>query len=377
MTWNTHHSSSEKLAIEAERARREGSYNRADELYRQASLEEAQAFAALAVDKQRTRGVTAVSVVALSYKGRDYASAERLAYHYLGQGHLPSFAEKQLRDLLQIIWSARGAENAGIHLVPGDVLVSVQGGEIIYGGAPLDLITQKIESIQAFLFRTVELLLHRPLRKRGGPEPDIQSMFRPWLFQAPAGSYQFAVRVEEPKQRELWVQPDKPKAEQVTGTFFRVLRAAANDPVHELPSVVPDEQYRDAFLNLSRNLAPSSSRKSFERLEVHDASAPDDPIASFVVETRQLLNAALRKRVDEDASTSSNKTVILRGILRALHLDKDWLEIATTDTPSHIRIDKAGDVLDDVIGPMVNRSVVLTVVQRGRKYLYRDIELDD
>jgi hypothetical protein len=376
MTWNSHHTASEKLAIEAEVARQEGNYDRAHELYRQASLEEAQAFAALTVDKQRTRGVTAVSVVALSYKGREYSTAERLAYQYLGQGQLPLFAEKQLRELLQIIWSARGAEDAGIQLVPGDVLVSLQGGEIIYGGAPLDLITQKIESIRAFLFRTVEMLLRRPLRKRGGPEPDIQSMFRPWLFQAPAGSYQFAIRVEEPKQRELWAQPDKPKAEQVTATFFRVLRAAASDPLHELSAVVPDEQYRDAFLNLSRNLAPSPSRKTFERLEVHDASAPDDPIASFAVETRQLLNAALRKQVHEDVS-SSGKTVILHGILRALHLDKDWLEIATTDRPDHIRIDKAGDVLDDVIGPMVNRGVVLTVVQRGRKYLYRDIELDD
>lgn len=36
--------------------------------------------AALAVDKQRTRGITAVSAVALSYKGREYATAERLAY---------------------------------------------------------------------------------------------------------------------------------------------------------------------------------------------------------------------------------------------------------------------------------------------------------
>ena len=49
MTWNSHHTSSEKLAIAAEAARQEGNYDRAQELYRQASFEEAQAFTALAV----------------------------------------------------------------------------------------------------------------------------------------------------------------------------------------------------------------------------------------------------------------------------------------------------------------------------------------
>ena len=200
-------------------------------------------------------------------------------------------------------------------------------------------------------------------------------MFRPWLFQAPAGSYQFAVRVEESRQRELWQRLDKPKVEDVTGTFFRVLRAAASDPLRELPTVVPDEQYRDAFLNLSRNLAPSPGRKSFERLEVHDASEPYEPVASFAVETRQLLNTALRK--SKPADISGEEPLTLQGILRALHLDKDWLEIATADPPDHVRIDKAGEVLDDVIGPMVNRRVVVTAVRRGRKYFYRDIELDE
>jgi hypothetical protein len=135
-----------------------------------------------------------VSAVALSYKGRDYLIAERLAYQYLADSALPKFAKVQLRELLQVIWTARGAESAGIYFVPGDVLVSVKGGEIIHGAAPLDLIIQKIESIRAVLFRTVEMLLDRPLRKRGAPELSLQSIFRPWLVQAPAGSYLYLLK---------------------------------------------------------------------------------------------------------------------------------------------------------------------------------------
>jgi hypothetical protein len=70
--------------------------------------------------------------------------------------------------------------------------------------------------------------------------------------------------------------------------------------------------------------------------------------------------------------------VQLRGILRALHLDKDWLEITTrgADGPKIIRIAGAGEEVDDVLGPMVNREVLVDVFvkQRGRKYFLRDIQ---
>lgn len=377
MSWNEHHSLSERLASEAEMARRAGETSRAEDLYRQAAEEEAAAFKALGDDRQRTRGITAVSAVALWYKGHDYSAAEQLAHHCLAVTRLPQFATAQLRDLLQVIWTADAAEKAGVRFVTGDVLVSVRGGQVIHGGAPLDLIVQKVEGIQTVLFRTVEMLLARPFRKRGGPPADIQSMFRPWLFQAPAGSYQFAVRMEEPEQRELW-DVGRPKVERVTETFFKVLRATSANPEEELPAVVPDTQYREAFLNLSRNLAPTG--KTFERLEVRDASTPKEPIVTFVSTARQDLNAALRK-LRARAATDEGEQVVIHGVLRGLHLDKDWLEVTTADQlfgqGEHVRILEAGDALDDVVGPMVNKRVVVTAVHRGSKIVYRDIEVEE
>jgi hypothetical protein len=72
----------------------------------------------------------------------------------------------------------------------------------------------------------------------------------------------------------------------------------------------------------------------------------------------------------------ANETI--RGTLRALHLDKDWLEVATTDNPpQHLKIEEAGDVLDDVVGPMVNRLVHVSVIRRGKRLVYQDIELEE
>lgn len=375
MSWSTQHSLSEKLAIEALTASRAGNAPRAETLYRKAAENEAAAFDAIEDGKSRTRGITAVSAVSLWYKGHDYSSAEQFAYRCLARERFPAFAETQLRNLLQVIWTAAAAAKAGVAFMRGDVLVSVKGGEVVHGGAPLDLIIRKVDGIQSLLFRTVEMLLDRPFRKRGGPPADIQLMFRPWLFQAPAGSYQFAVRMQEPEQGRLFAD-DRPKVEQVTSTFFRTLRAAAMDPETELAAIVPDPQYRGAFLSLARNLAPTG--KTFERLDVSETGAPEEPSISFASDTRQGLNAALRKMKPAVPLAASDESISIRGVLRAVHLDDDWLEIATTDVAAgHVRIEEAGDALDDVIGPMVNRKVVVTAIRHGQKHLYRDVELDE
>jgi hypothetical protein len=200
-------------------------------------------------------------------------------------------------------------------------------------------------------------------------------MFKPWLFQAPAGSYQFAVRVQEPPQLDLW-ESERPKIDQITGTFLQILHASATDPDAELEALVPNKEYREAFISLSRNLAPTG--RSFERLDVRDAGAPAVVVASFEVDTRKDLNAALRRSKPPKESSPSEKRDTIHGTLRALHLDHDWLEVATAEAPSvHLKIEEAGDVLDDVVGPMVNRIVNVSVLRRGKKLIYQDIELDE
>jgi len=114
VSWSSHYSRSEKLAIEAELAVRACDAPRAETLYREAAEQEAAAFDAIEKGKDRTRGITAVSAVSLWYKGRDYSSAEQFAHRSLATGQLPPFAEVQLRNLLQSVWTAAAAAKAGV-----------------------------------------------------------------------------------------------------------------------------------------------------------------------------------------------------------------------------------------------------------------------
>ena len=85
---------------------------------------------------------------------------------------------------------------------------------------------------------------------------------------------------------------------------------------------------------------------------------------------------AIRGRPTEPPKDAESTEVVLRGVLRAVHLEKDWLELYVSDAP--VRISGVVETVDDVIGPMVNHSVVVHVARDSKgTYIFRDIELED
>jgi len=377
MTWADHHTQSERFAADAELAARQGASERSRALYRLAAQAEAHALAELDVTKTRTLGITAVSAVALWYKARDYPQAQRIAHQWLATDLLPPFAVEQLQDLLQTMWSDLVRERAGVKFTGGEVLVSVKGGEIVTGGAPLDLIVRKVEEVRALLYRTAELLMRAPHRKRGPPSAEIQEMCRPWLFQAAPGSYQFVVRVQQPAQMDLF--PDAAvQIEKIATTFLHIIKATADGPEDALAQVVPDLEYRATFLKLTRNLAPTG--QVFSQLELRPFSATDVRPIILLPGSREAINHTLKKQRMPPPDAATREEVQLRGVLRALHLDQDWLEITIDNSTGQkpVRIYEAGETVDDVVGPMVNREVLIDAyVTRDGRHLLRDIQAVD
>ncbi|HYA40366.1 MAG TPA: hypothetical protein VEF34_03630 [Syntrophobacteraceae bacterium] len=371
MSWLVHHSQSEIHASEAEVALKQGHRERAADLYRLAAVEETKAVSGIDPGaKARTFGITSVSAASLWFKANELEHAQRLALKWLNSQGLPDFAFDQLRTILQTIWNEMSYRKAGIEFVKGEVLVSIDGGEVVSGGAPLDLVNRKVSEVSSFFYRTIEWELKQPFRKRGLPSQEIQEQFRPYLFQAPAGSYQFAVRVQKPKQLSMFADR-LPRIEQITERFFEVIRATC-DPSLELKSIVPDNRYRDSFLKLARNFAPSG--QSFRRVEIRTASGTITPVV-LVPESRAVINDVLKK-AREPKEPSEHKIDMVIGILRGLHLDQDWLEISLPGgTPGTLKIYEAGDVIDDIVGPMVNHRVSVEVaIRKDGRHLFQDIQ---
>ncbi len=212
MSWTEHHAESERLASAAEDASRNGDFAEATRLYVAAGKAEQAAFDSLEPSKKRTRGITAVSAVSLLYKAKDYEAAQTFAYGCLAQAELPAFAALQIQNVLQAVWGEQAIAAAGLRFAKQDVLVSVRGGEVLTGGAPLDLILRKVEEVRALFYRTVEWLMNRPLRIRGGPALEVQQLFRPWLFQAPPAvtNLRFVSKAQSKWSSELLGRPYLP-----------------------------------------------------------------------------------------------------------------------------------------------------------------------
>jgi hypothetical protein len=247
--------------------------------------------------------------------------------------------------------------------------VAVKGGEVITGGAPLDLVVEKVQTIQAMFYRTIEFIKDMPFRVRGGPSGEIQESCRPWLFQTAPGSYQFSVAIQDQKQGDFFKEGLRPDL--VASQFLEILRATSSEDQNALESIVPKPEYRNAFLRLSRNLAPTG--KTFGAIEFRTATREAD--ISLTPEARRVINQTIKKnRPPEPPGSPPSEETEIGGILRVVNLDKDFLEVSVDGRS--IRVLGLSDTMDDVIGPMINKRVKILALPDSKGLELRDIELD-
>jgi len=372
MKWLDLHKESEKYASLAEHALREGKVTEAQGFYKEAAQHELHSLDFIELAKQRTLGITVISTIALYYKAKEISEAEEIAHTWLGKKVLPAFANEEIKKMLQTIWSEKEFEDSGVDFVKGTVLVSVKGRMVVHGGAPLELILRKIDEVKSLFYRTIEMQLNKPFRKRGGPSTEIQDQFCPWLIQAPAGSYQFAVKIQKPKVRPLFHE-EEPEAEDVTSMFFKILSLSSQDKHEELEELTPNKEYADAFLKLTRNLAPTG--KSIETVEIKSVTGIEDSVV-LSSESRKAINKSIASSKPSNQPESTKHQIT--GILRALNLNKDWIEVDIPGEERPVIIRQTGDVIDDVVGPMVNQQVLVDVIKTSEgKYVFQDIQLEE
>ena len=138
-----------------------------------------------------------------------------------------------------------------------------------------------------------------------------------------------------------------------------------------LSEIVPDSEYRNTFLKLTRNLAPNG--KVCGQLDIR--SADGSHAVRLDPEVRNNITNAIRT-VDPATHTSEFPRRSLTGVLRAVHLDMDWLEVVSDNDEKH-RVTAVHEQVDDVIGTMMNKPVIVHVVVERSSLKFVDIEPDD
>jgi AAA ATPase domain len=103
MSWLKYHTQSEQYVSRAEQLSKSAEEFLATELYGLAAKAEVDALNCLNSSQARTIGITAVSAVSLYFKAQDFSTAKIVAEKWLSIDYTPSFAVKELQDLLQEI----------------------------------------------------------------------------------------------------------------------------------------------------------------------------------------------------------------------------------------------------------------------------------
>jgi hypothetical protein len=374
MSWADRHRKSEELASRAHIAMLGGNTKHAEQLFADAAAFEQEAIDELDPSKQRTLGITVVSTASLWFKSKRYEEAQKVAYRWLSSSKIPQFAMDHLRSIVQACWTEEAKIKSGVQFVNGQIFFSIKGGQVVSGGAPLNLIVEKVQIVQSIFYRTAEYVKGFPHRAHGVPSQEITNSCRPWLFQEMPGSYQFSVIIQEPQQRSFFDDAHI-KPELIAEKFFEIVKTGAEDPEDALSEIVSDIEYKKTFLKLTRNLAPSG--RTFSQLEIRKSN--DSTPVVLRPCNRHIISKFLNDKKDALSlrhGEGEYNPKYINGILRGLHLDQDWIEIISDD--SSIKIRGLSDTVDDVIGPMLNRPVSVRVLEHSSGgYKFLDIELDE
>jgi hypothetical protein len=372
---NEAHRRAERLATEAKSAAASGDRGLAHRLFSEAADAELGALSELPLEQKRTRSVIAVSAASLLYKAQRYDAAEMAIFRMLGAQDLNDWASSELRVLLDVVADEKilhtqlGRKYSGARLT-----FSLRGGEIGSGTGPLDLILQKATGVRSLIYRFAEWLGQYPLRIRGAPPSELQQLIQARATEAVVGSFRMEIRLTEPAQEDLFA-PAPVKAEAVGDAVFEFFERLNAGTREDLEEFVPDPGYRKALLELSKAVAPSGRR--LKEIGLYRSAAAG-------VQSIYLTNALAPKIkgfIPRPPTEQGERRERYEGILRALHLDENWLEI-TLDSGTHVKCDTLPDMLDDLVGPMVNNRVVVEGPVKKRRggvhrLLVEDIEATD
>ena len=368
---NEHHKVAREAAAAAEQALRAGDSAAAQARYLEAAEHELRSARQIPPSQPRTRGILAVSSVSLLFKAAALQRAERMAYEFLTDESLPAFARDQLRETLEAVWAQHAMQMSGRQYSGQMVSVALRGTDIGAGRAPLGLVVDRIVGVNSLLYRITEWLGQFPLRTRGAPPDPVRELCQPWVSEAQTGSYRFELHLVEPMQLELipsrQVQPGE-----ISSLLLNLVRAVSPTtvtPVTSLQDLVPNAQYRQAMLKLVRNVVPDGYRVREMEFVAAREGRPETA----------LLHAGARMRIQDSlrAEQPSDQPDQVQGVLRAVHLDRKWLEVVQ-QSGQLLRCRIAGEVLDDVVGPMLNRPVIVQGkwARQGAEFRLQDIELD-
>lgn len=259
------HREAQDLAAQAGLLLRASEGERARELFAHAADLERQALDRIPEGEDRTRGILAVGHVALLYKARRYDDAERHAFAWLAQARLAGSARRHILELVEAIWDERSLFQSGLRLPGEEILVSLRGGSLGAGLAPIDLVSYELRS-----FRNLIECVARWQASQDGNGGDARMELTTRSIFSAEHSYRFAVRLLEGSA----VGKGLVSPRSVQSSIFRCAETLDQSDWEEFARLVPDLQARRAIAGAVRDLFPEDPRVEEIEIKAHLEEMP-------------------------------------------------------------------------------------------------------
>jgi hypothetical protein len=206
-----------------------------------------------------------------------------------------------------------------------------------------------MKSWQSLIVRFAEASMELPYRPRGPASPALLQAVSPRVSQPTAGSFKFDLRLSKGTQGSLF---QSKAADHLVDDIAQFLKAASIGDARFVEARVPNEQYRETILELTKSVIPTGRSIAEAGVTVRhfgEASEGEDLVL------RPELRAELTALIRMVRKPPSGKVLTIHGTLRGLQLNSEWIIVNEGERERRIFI--ASEALEDVIGPMVNHAV--------------------
>ena len=353
-------------------AQRQGDFEQADQLNRQAFEKEKQAANAVADndDLEPTRSILHRSAASLALICNEIREAERLIAHALS-AEPPEEIADELRDLLEEVYFERHLKLRKTVLRHNEVQLSFAGEVVGFGVAQSNQILPRVRDAQTLIRRTAERCADLPFKERGSLRQKHILQFEPYLSVPRAAS--FAVTLGFATEQPYL--PGMDPFMDVADDLLTCLDLLNSQNITALREKIHDEAYFHNFVALTKKIAPDGTKIKL----VGFTSSNRNTGRTVALTTPP---AQIRATAHDDTEEKTKQKVEVRGTLLeadARNHKKGHIVIVEPGGNKH-KVEVKRGIMKDVVQPMFEEDVIVSGVREGGLIHLENIdliELDD
>ena len=365
------HRDAMELADNAAASRRFGHHDRALALTRKAFEMERDAARELEDELQfePTRSVLHRSAASLALECNEIREAERLVGRALS-GNPPDEIAEELRDLLEDVYFRRHLSLRGIVLQPDEFQLSLEGEAVGFGIAPTNYFLPRIRDVETLIFRTAERKRGHEFRESGRRPKGLTDKLQLYVSVPRAASFAVSLRIGGP-QLELDL-PGEDFAREVIADVFDCFELLNSGSFQELEQRIPDKSYFQNFIGLADQIAPDGQR--VRRVGFTVISDHGERHVALLAKRARVRGASCIAKPTKSESHAEVVGTLLEA--NAKSMKQGRIQIVGKDGEIY-RFSVPRGMMSDIVKPMFEERVVVTVRRIGKDLLFESIDLAD